>query len=216
MKQAKVITFEGIDGSGKTALLKLLYERLCDKYPVHHIDEFCPEFADGYPLRLVVSDPFVKLNPDLYSAWGQTLLFASSYTYKYESQIEPLLHDENIVLVDRFYDTVFALHSLLLEEWNGISREESERWIGEIFSPLPQPDLTFFLSAKVSDLQARWAERGTHYSDEYQQYLERVEARYESQLSKFPERVVTLDASLNLSENLAICESHIQKLLTQS
>ena len=214
MERARLITFEGIDGSGKTALSKLLFERMQDvHHAVSYVEEFCEEYLDGYIQNGLKRDPYLKLKPELYSSWGQTLLFASSYTYKYETRIEPRLKRDELLLVDRFRDTVFAFHSVLFEEWDGLSREEAEAWISQILKPLPQPDLTFFMSAKIEDLQVRWTRRGTAYSDDYQEYLGRVEARYESQLAQYPERVVTLDASLSLKENLEICESHVQKLL---
>ena len=98
-----LITFEGIEGSGKTTQVDLLYDYLKEKgYSVVRTRE-PGGTAVGEALRAVL------LRKDLQvQALCELLIFMASRAQHVQEVISPALADGGIVLCDRFVDATFA------------------------------------------------------------------------------------------------------------
>lgn len=98
-----LITFEGIEGSGKSTQVKLLYEHLKDKgYSVIKTRE--PGGTPlGEALRKVTLEKGLTVSP-----LSELLLFMTMRAQHVEQVIMPALQDRTVVLCDRFVDATYA------------------------------------------------------------------------------------------------------------
>jgi len=93
------ITFEGIDGSGKTTQLRRVASRFDD--PVVTKEPGGTPTADR--IRAILLDPASKLDP-----LAEVLLFAASRHQHVVEVIKPALNAGRVVLCDRYTDATLA------------------------------------------------------------------------------------------------------------
>ena len=105
------ITFEGIDGSGKTTQARMLYDRLKKmRYPVHITREpGGTKVGDTIRNILLYSD-----DTDMHYK-TKSLLFSASFSQQIEEVVKPLLDKGYIVICDRFYDSTIVYQMLTLD-----------------------------------------------------------------------------------------------------
>lgn len=101
------ITFEGIDGSGKTTQLNLLGEHLSGlNYPVLITREPGGTEVGDRIRHLLLSPETGELVP-----WAEALLYAAARAQHVARVIKPALAEGYIVLCDRFLDSSLAYQS---------------------------------------------------------------------------------------------------------
>jgi len=190
MAVGRFITFEGIDGAGKSSHIERVAERLraSGNKVVITREPGGTELAEA--LRsLVLHQPMDPLCEVL-------LVFAARRDHLLRV-IEPALADGSTVLCDRFTDATFAYQG-------GGRRFETERlrlleqWVQQG----RQPDLTlwFDIAADVA-AQRRAAAR---LPDRFEQldvaFFERVRAGYQARLEGAPHRIVRIDAGGSVAD----------------
>ncbi|OFW46609.1 MAG: dTMP kinase [Actinobacteria bacterium RBG_13_35_12] len=141
MKKGLFITFEGLDGSGKTTQIKLLNNYLKSKGfdVVTTIEPGGTEI--GQKIRKILLD---KGNLDI-SPKAETFLFLASRAELVSKIIVPALMEGKIVLCDRFFDSTVV--------YQGTARGLGEKQILDMSLWAAGgivPDITFLLSVKVS------------------------------------------------------------------
>lgn len=141
-----LISFEGIDGSGKTTQITLLRERLGkEKIPVEVLRE-----PGGTPLsemiRSVLLNPEIQMNPVT-----ELLLFSAARSELVTQKILPLLKDGIVVILDRFYDSTLAYQGF---GRGSLSIGEIHK-LNKIASHLTTPDITFYLDIEVKHARER-------------------------------------------------------------
>ena len=141
MKKGLFITFEGLDGSGKTTQIKLLNNYLKSKCfdVVTTIEPGGTEI--GQKIRKILLD---KGNLDI-SPKAETFLFLASRAELVSKIIVPALMEGKIVLCDRFFDSTVV--------YQGTARGLGEKQILDMSLWAAGgivPDITFLLSVKVS------------------------------------------------------------------
>lgn len=172
------IVFEGIDGTGKTTLIKEIQAKL-NSSEVISVTEFPKSYLDGYLTRLELKDPSLHLNPNINTPLAQTLVLAGAAAYKYETQIRDLISSNyKLVLVDRYIYSVFAFQSLILQDEANVTLNDSITWLHQITSALPKPDLTIFLSVPIDIIKHRIEGRGETVSDDFLSFLNKVHESY--------------------------------------
>jgi dTMP kinase len=192
MSKGLFVTFEGIDGCGKTTQLALLSERLRDagREVVETVEP--GGTGAGRAIRAILLDP----RHDALSARTELLLYFASRAQNVSQVISPALKRGAVVLCDRFTDSTVV--------YQGAGRGLDEATIlelhriacGDIF-----PDLTILLDidAETSLARARWRnlETGsaeTRMDDEDGAFFERVRAGYLRLASAEPKRIRVVDA----------------------
>src|SRR5215831_18978606 len=97
----KLIVVEGIDGSGKSTQIRLLEKWL--RYKGHSV--FFTEWNSSEQVKEIISKGKKKnlLTPTTFS-----LLHATDFAARYETNIFPLLRAGYVVLADRYIYTAFA------------------------------------------------------------------------------------------------------------
>ena len=103
----KFITFEGVDGVGKSTQIKLLTEKLQNEGKNILLTREPGGTAIAEKVRAIVLDAELKL-----SLRTEILLFLASRSEHVEQIIKPALQNEKIVLCDRFCDSTFVYQGL--------------------------------------------------------------------------------------------------------
>jgi len=136
------ITFEGIDGSGKSTQAKYLKERLSDDgFNVYLLRE-----PGGTIVSEKIRDLVLNHKESLISDHTEALLIASSRYQLVKDIIVPKLKENSIVICDRYIDSTLA--------YQGYGRGINIKWLMAInkFSlNQANPDLTFLFDLNVKD-----------------------------------------------------------------
>jgi dTMP kinase len=178
------ITFEGLDGSGKTTQARLLAEHLT----AEGREVVWTREPGGTPLGERVRD--VLLHGDDVSPWAEAALFAAARAELVEHVIRPGLERGADVVCDRYLDSSLA--------YQGIARglgvdpvlELNLAVVGGLL-----PDRTFVLlldPAEAAGRSRRDPDRIERESAEFHATLDRA---YRELAERFPERIVALDGS---------------------
>jgi dTMP kinase len=129
----KLITFEGIDGAGKTSVVRQLPCLLARRrVPVLVCGERGSPFS-----KLLMNQKLRSM-----SSFLKTYLFAADRAWTYEKIGLPALRSGSLVLWDRYVDSALAYRAAEFS-----LREESVdiRFVRHINSPFRPPDLTFYI-----------------------------------------------------------------------
>lgn len=133
-----LITFCGLDGCGKTTMLRKLTAELGIKYPVFLTKQPTDAVRQSAIFRTYMDHP----NHDDYDYRSLSLLAASDRLQHGSKAIEPVLAQGNIVLSDRyFYSCLANLRA------RGFTNDS---WIYEIAESVIKPDVAFFFDVPVT------------------------------------------------------------------
>lgn len=129
------ITFEGIDGSGKSTQARLLAEALAGLGR----DVLRTREPGGSPGAEEIRALVLQGDPDRWSAKTEILLFTAARRDHLERTIEPALASGQVVICDRFADSTRMYQGLSRGDLRGLVDELHRLMIGR------EPDLTFLI-----------------------------------------------------------------------
>lgn len=141
-----LITFEGIDGSGKSTQISLLKEELIKRG--HRVEVFRePGGTDvSEMIRGMLLNPEIDIDPIT-----ELLLFSSARSQLVAEKVLPLLKDGVIVILDRFYDSTTA--------YQGYGRQsipiKQIQQINKTATHSLDPDITFYLRLSPEEAAER-------------------------------------------------------------
>lgn len=180
-----LLSFEGIDGSGKSTQIRLLKERLLSEG--HKVEVFRePGGTDiSERIRAILLDADQKIDPVT-----ELLLFSSARSQLVAEKVLPLLKEGVVVILDRFYDSTTA--------YQGYGRESVPidyiKEINKVASHQKEPDLTFYLRLTIEQAQKRTAKKEKDRMElSGNEFYEKVVQGFDK-LAKSEERFITLDA----------------------
>ncbi len=187
----KFITFEGIDGSGKSTQLRMLASEL--KFRGH--DVLTSMEPGGTPLGRRLRAAFLETEETV-APLAELLLFAADRAQHVEFLIKPALAENKIVISDRYADATAA--------YQGAGRGFDAQTIAQVINLATsglEPDLTIFFDLPVSQALSRTNSRSSagveknRMDSESAQFYERVRAEYLKIAEREPHRFRTLDAA---------------------
>ena len=137
------ISFEGIDGCGKSTQVKMLLERLEQA----RIDSTLVREPGGTPLSEEIRDILLKVRDDtMMTGRTESLLMTASRAQLTHEIIIPALEKRKFVIADRFSDSTLA--------YQGGGRNLNLKWLIELnnFATFGvSPDLTFFIDVTADE-----------------------------------------------------------------
>jgi len=188
------ITFEGMDGSGKTTQLRRLAARL------RSIGRAVLETAEpggtaiGRKIRQILLDAG---NQEL-SPRAELLLYFASRAQNVDEAIRPALQRGEIVLADRFTDSTFAYQGCA----RGLGADDVLT-LDRIACRGLQPDLTLLLEIGPDTSLARARARNaaitspeTRMDEQSVEFHRKVHEAYEALAAREPERVKRIDGAV--------------------
>ena len=182
----RFITFEGIDGAGKSTHLEAVAQHLRERGAV----VVSTREPGGTPLAERVREIFLHESADVLT---EALLAFAARRDHLRRVIEPALAAGQTVLCDRFTDATFAYQG----GGGGAAPaqlEQLENWVQQGL----QPDLTLWFDLPPATAAQRRAQ--ARAADRFEQrdldYFERVRAGYQGRLEADPRRFARIDAAL--------------------
>ena len=152
-KNFQFISFEGIEGCGKSTQAKKLYEYFLSKQIDCLLTREPGGSVAGEKIRGILFDEEI----DKLSAKSELLLNFASRIEHVEKVIKPALKSGKVVICDRFVDSTFAYQGSAM----GIAFEEIEK-IQKIAIGEFMPDITFLINVSVDEAFARISSRGNN------------------------------------------------------
>lgn len=205
------ITFEGLDGAGKSTQIARLAQRLTAQ-GLHVVCTREPGGTDiGDRLRELLLDPAqTRLAPRT-----EALLYAASRAQLVAEVIRPALAEGAVVLCDRYVDASLAYQGAGL----GLG-VEAVAAVNRFATDGLTPDLTFLFDVPVAvsrdrisrDMDKRGPDRIERRSDEY---FQRVRMAFLRIAEAEPDRVVRLEASRPAEMLEQEIWAHVQKWLSK-
>ena len=136
MPQGRFVSFEGIEGCGKTTQIALLSEYLKTHSIAHTITREPGGTAVGEGIRkILLNSETIRL-----TAASELLLFYASRSQNIQEKIKPALERNEIVICDRYYHASMAYQGY----GRGIPLDFIRKLTDLVCDPY-RPDLTFLL-----------------------------------------------------------------------
>ena len=195
------ITFEGVDGSGKTTQARLL----ADKLRAEGRDVVDTREPGGTPLGERVRELLLAGEP--ITPWAETALFAAARAQLVDEVIRPALIRGADVVCDRYIDSSLAYQGLA----RGLGVERVLELNLEATGGL-LPDVTFVLLVDPDVARRRMGDERDRIEREDDGFRARVDAAYRELATRFPERVIALDGERPAEEIAAEIDGRVRAL----
>ena len=185
--RGRFITFEGIDGAGKSTQARRLAEALRARGATVRLTRE-PGGSPGAEeiRRLLVEGP-----EERWSGETEVLLFTAARRDHLERTIRPALAAGEVVISDRFADSTRV--------YQGAARGELRKLVDRLHSDLIglEPDLTFILDMDAAPALARGLARRSgedRFEDLGAGFQDRLRAGFRDLAREFPDRCRLIDA----------------------
>ena len=178
------VTFEGLDGSGKSTQAKLLAKALAGEGR----DVVATREPGGTELGERVRE--LLLAEGEVSDWAEAALFAAARAQLVAEVIAPALERGADVICDRYLDSSLAYQGIA--RGLGLDRvlELNVQAVGGVL-----PDRTFLLLVDPAESARRVGTNGDRIEREDDDFRARVDAAYRQLAEVFPERIQTIDGT---------------------
>ena len=197
MSRGRLISFEGLDGAGKTTQMELL-ERWLQSQGIAYVRTREP---GGTPLgveirHLVLNRPELAITP-----LAEVFLFQADRAQHFAVLVIPALDEGKLVITDRCFDASIAYQGYA----RGVGVELIEQ-LSLLATRGIKPDLTILLDLDPSqvhqrtDLSSGQREERTRFDAEAEDFHRRVQEGFRMLARKYPERIKVVDASRTVEE----------------
>jgi dTMP kinase len=197
------VTFEGIDGSGKSTQADLLAEALrAEGREVVATREPGGTELGEHIRGLLLLEEGAEISP-----WAETALFAAARAQLVEQVIHPALRDGADVVCDRYLDSSLA--------YQGLARGLGVERVLELNLHATRgllPDRTFLLVLDPQEALRRASGERDRIEGEGVELQAAVERAYEELAEMFPNRIKKLDGTRPAAELARIVRDELREL----
>ncbi len=200
MSKGTLITLEGIDGTGKSSIAKMLRRRFQDAV-------FTAEPTKSWIGRAVKKSIESEADP-----LAELFLFVADHAEHIAKVIRPALEEGKLVISDRYSDSRYAYQGATL---SGIF-EDAMEWVRSIHKGWTiVPDLTVLFTIDPGIAVSRCGIRGNHTKFEKIEFLKKVQGNFLKLAKREPRRFVVIDAGKELEVVEREVELVIEKFLNK-
>ena len=186
-----LVTFEGIDGSGKSTQITLLEARLrkLGRKVLSLREPGGTEVSER--IRSLLLDPALHIDPV-----AEMLLFSAARAQIVSERVMPALDAGQTVILDRFYDSTTA--------YQGAGRRIADvEWIMSLHEKATRglvPDRTFWIDVPPQVARTRRDGEPDRMELGDAEFFERIHDCYETLSESEPDRFIRVDGSLSIEE----------------
>ena len=183
------ISFEGLDGSGKSTQAELLRARL----EADGVDVVATREPGGTELGERIRD--LVLHGNHVTPWAEALLYAASRAQHVEDVIRPALERGASVICDRYLDSSVV--------YQGVARGLGLERVFDLNLAAVgglMPDYTFLLQIDPDDVLARLGGEHDRLEREGEAFRALAAAGYRDLAARFPERILVIDGTRSEDE----------------
>ncbi len=185
------VSFEGIDGSGKSTQAR----RLADRLRAEGRDVVLTREPGGSPGAEEIRRLVLEGDPDRWSAETEILLFTAARRDHLERTIRPALDAGKVVICDRFADSTRV--------YQGVSRGDLRRVVDDLHALMigREPDLTILIDMDPAEGLSRALgrqgseERFESFGEDLQS---RMRAAFLTLAGEFPDRFRVIDGARDM------------------
>jgi len=209
--KGKFITFEGIDGSGKSTQLRML----AGDFRARGIDCLTTCEPGGTQLGRRLREAFLETEETV-APMAELLSFAADRAQHVEFLIKPMLAEGRVVISDRYADATLA--------YQGAGRGFTERQVNHVIELATgglKPDLTLFFDITVEEAVRRMVTRDetqakrNRMDEETAEFYTRVREAYLGIAKREPRRFRIIDAMRPVEEIHGTVVEVVTKFLGQ-
>ena len=201
-KKPLFVTFEGIEGSGKSYQSKKLYKSIKKKrIPVILTRE--PGGTRGAEkIRKIILEDYFYLHTKIrFNKYTDTLLYLAARNEHIEKKLKPALFKKKIIICDRFIDSTLAYQVY----GKGVNKSLVDSVHKYILGSI-KPDLTFVLKANISKAMQRLKKRKkiNRYDKFSKNFYDKVQKAFLKIAKTDKKKYIIIDNSLDTPETQKI------------
>lgn len=194
--QGKLITIEGVDGAGKTTVIKNVLKRLSNHSELEFVYTREP---GGNQIAEQIRKVILNQENSNMDAVTETLLYAAARRQHLIEDIKPMLEQGKVVICDRFVDSSIAYQGV----GRGVGYGKVKQ-INDLITDEIKPDLTLYFEIepeiglkRISDHRIDEVNR---LDKEEASFYKKVAQGYHQLIKNDPERFEIINADQSISD----------------
>tara|TARA_Y100000590_G_scaffold372612_1_gene435769 strand:+ start:4023 stop:4691 length:669 start_codon:yes stop_codon:yes gene_type:complete len=209
-RRAFFVTFEGIEGSGKSFQSNKLFKNLVKKkIPVVYTREPGGTKAAERIRKLILEDYFYSNPRDQFDKNTDTLLYLAARNEHIRNKIKPAISKKKIVICDRFTDSTLA--------YQVYGKAVNRSFVNSIHKHILKnitPNLTFVLKVKISKALKRLKKRKkkNRYDKFSKNFYNKVQRSFIKIAKSNKKRYIVLDSSVDTPKTEKIIYEKFMKV----
>lgn len=202
--RAQFLTFEGIDGAGKSSHIAFV----ADYLRAQHCNVITTREPGGTALGETIRD--IVLNQAMHPETEALMVFAARREHLAQV-IAPALANNTWVVCDRFTDSTYAYQC-----GGRMLNTSTVALLEQFLLGTPHPDSTFLFDTPVATARER-LEKNTSNPDKFEreqaEFFTRVRDAYLARAQQFPARIKVIDSARSIEVIRADLVQHLDRML---
>jgi len=212
-KKSIFITFEGIEGSGKSYQAQKLYKNIRKKNisPILTREPGGTKSAEIIR-EVILKDYFHSDSKEKFNKYTDTLLYLAARSEHLENKIRPAIKKNKIIICDRFIDSTLA--------YQVYGKKVSKKFIDNLHKYILnglKPDFTFILTVNIKKAMSRLKKRKkkNRYDKFSSNFYSKVQKAFIKISKKNKSRYMVIDNSEDTTDVEKIIFSKFMKILNK-
>ena len=197
-KKTLFVTFEGIEGSGKTYQSKKLFRKIKSMgLSAIYTREPGGTKASEKIREVILEDYFYPDSKEQFNKYTDTLLYLAARNEHIEKKLKPAIFKKKVIVCDRFIDSTLAYQVY----GKGVNKSLVDVVHKYILRGI-KPDLTFILKTNISKAMQRLKKRKkkNRYDKFSKNFYDRVQKAFLKIAKKDKKKYIIIDNSLDTPE----------------